>query len=146
MALTLLLAAMTAQLTSMELLSVIKKLVNVLVHLASSLIWTGLQIVDICRQMMAVENDFYIGCQVNFSSTLHIVHNLLMSVIFKFSLRVNHKLYFIIGRVIWAISGIVVFSTRQISLEFFPTRILNCKWHQNSICLKYAMWFKKKRI
>lgn len=100
MALTLPLAAMTAQLTSMELLSVTKKLVNVLVHLASSLIWTGLQIVDICRQMMAVENDFYIGCQVNFSSTLHIVHSLLMSVIFKFSLSVNHKLCLIIDRAI----------------------------------------------
>lgn len=76
MALTLLSAATTAQLTSMELLSVTKKLVNVLVHLASSLIWTGLQIADTCRQTMAAEDDFCIGCQVNSSSTLHGVHRI----------------------------------------------------------------------
>jgi hypothetical protein len=102
MALTLLLAAMTAQLTSMELLSVIKRSVNVSAPLASSLTWTGLQIVDTYRQMMAVESDFSTRCQVNFTRSLHIDPRrfLLMAVVFQFSVTVSCKLYLIIGRVI----------------------------------------------
>nr|CCQ43933.1 alternative protein EML5 [Homo sapiens] len=63
MELTLLLDAMTARLIFMELLSVIKKLASVWDPLVSSLIWTGLQTVDICRQMMEMGKDFFIECQ-----------------------------------------------------------------------------------